>query len=110
MKKGGSDILSTNAYMYDFMLCEEYNYDCGYLETVEDYTTCANGIQLSMNETTLLELFNGLNQTLSDKLTPYLQSQGESAICGMRMFPLTLTAEESKLLLDLFMGDVIQQL
>ena len=22
MKKGGSDILSTNTYMYDFMLCE----------------------------------------------------------------------------------------
>ena len=31
IKKGGVDILSTERYLYDFFLCEEYNFDCGYL-------------------------------------------------------------------------------
>ena len=72
MKKGGSDILSTNTYMYDFMLCEEFNYDCGYQENSESYTTISNGVELTMNQTKLLEIFQSNNQTLSDKITPYL--------------------------------------
>ena len=32
LKKGGTNILSTDVYMNSFFLCEEYNYDCGYME------------------------------------------------------------------------------
>jgi hypothetical protein len=30
MKKGGSNVLSTNNYDSTFYICEEYDYDCGY--------------------------------------------------------------------------------
>ena len=50
MKKGGIDILSTETYMYDYFLCEEYNYDCGYMEDANGYILVANGIALSMSE------------------------------------------------------------
>lgn len=59
-----------------------------------------------MNQTKLLEIFQSNNQTLSDKLTPYLQTKSEQARCGMNLFPLTLTADESKLFLDFYMADL----
>lgn len=31
IKKGGIDIISKNDYDPNFFLCEEYNYDCGYV-------------------------------------------------------------------------------
>lgn len=106
MKKGGSDILSTNDYMYDFMLCEEYNHDCGYLETLNNYVTLSNGVELDFDATKLDEIFGGASSTLKDKIAPYLQAYGDQAICGMKLFPLTLTSTESVEFLDNFMGNL----
>ena len=40
--------------MYDFFLCEEYNYDCGYMPEPDSYATVANGVALSINESELV--------------------------------------------------------
>lgn len=48
MKKGGTNVLSTSTYLYDFFLCEEYNYDCGYVPEKDSFTTIANGVDLNM--------------------------------------------------------------
>ena len=48
LKKGGTDILSTSTYLYDFFLCEEYNYDCGYVPTDSSFMNIANGVSLNM--------------------------------------------------------------
>lgn len=56
MKKGGTNILSTSDYLYDFFLCEEYNYDCGYLPKSDSYVTIANGVSLDINATELANI------------------------------------------------------
>lgn len=56
MKKGGTNILSTNDYLYDFFLCEEYNYDCGYMPQSDSYVTVGNGVSLDINATELASI------------------------------------------------------
>jgi hypothetical protein len=49
IKKGGTNILSPNDYDKNFFLCEEYNFDCGYVEDDAETVSISNGIQLKMN-------------------------------------------------------------
>ena len=50
MKKGGPDVLSTDVYLYEYLLCEEFNYDCGFLEDEASPITISNGISLDITE------------------------------------------------------------
>lgn len=48
MKKGGSNVLSTNDYDASFFPCEEYNYNCGYQEDSANFLTVGDGVQLNL--------------------------------------------------------------
>lgn len=48
LKRGGSQSVLKNTYESDFYLCEEYNYNCGYLEEESDFLTIGGGMQLNM--------------------------------------------------------------
>ena len=50
MKKGGSNVLALDHYEPGFFPCEEYNFNCGYVEEQTDFLTVANGVQLNMTE------------------------------------------------------------
>lgn len=98
MKKGGSDVLSTNNYDSAFFPCEEYNYNCGYLEDQNKMLTIADGVQLN---TTYSELLNWVpsDSTLTNMIKPYLSLQGSKAQCVSTVFPLTLTDTQSNTVL-----------
>ena len=66
-KKGGSNILSTANYESNFFLCEEYNYDCGYAESISHFVTIANGMQLNLTLTELNNIISG-NSALVSKI------------------------------------------
>jgi hypothetical protein len=103
MKKGGSDVLSTNNYDSAFFPCEEYNYNCGYLEDQNKVLTIADGVQLS---TTYSELLNWVpsDSTLTNMIKPYLTLQGSKAQCVSSVFPLTLTDTQSSTVLTGFLS------
>ena len=93
LKKGGVNQLD-ESYLENYFPCEEYNYDCGYMETSESFIQCANGISLNMT----LQEFNSIpvNETLLSKIRPYIREQGQCAFCGIKMFNLELTPSESE--------------
>ena len=39
LKRGGQFIITTGTYNPSFYLCEEYNYNCGYMEKSTDFLT-----------------------------------------------------------------------
>ena len=51
LKKGGQDCVLAGTYRNSFFLCEEYNYNCGYMESETDFLTIAEGCQLNMTTT-----------------------------------------------------------
>lgn len=91
VKKGGSNILSTNDYEIYFYLCEEYNYDCGYSESIYNFVTVANGVQLNLTYAELLNILPS-QTTLTNKIKPYLSASASTLTCVGSAFPLTLTA------------------
>lgn len=44
LKRGGTSAATINSYDPSYFLCEEYNYNCGYLEQQDDYLTVAEGM------------------------------------------------------------------
>ena len=74
MKKGGSDPLSVNNYMEGFFYCEEYNYNCGYLEDLQiENLQTSNGIPLSFDYNELITNIVTNDTTLTDLIKPYLE-------------------------------------
>lgn len=94
--------------MEDFYLCEEFNYDCGYLPEDQSFATVANGCELDMDEAELLSITQSYVD-LQEKIKPYLNLQGDTAKCGMSLFPLTLLANESSYFLDKTMTNLQTQ-
>jgi hypothetical protein len=110
LKKGGSDILSTNNYDSTFFLCDEYNYDCGYAELISHFITVANGVQLNL---TLSELSSNIipgSTTLINKIKPYLSGAATNYQCVGSAFPLTLTAAESTTVLTGYLNRLASNL
>ena len=64
--------------------------------------TVANGVGLNITATELADITT-LTAT-EDKIKPYIGAHGDSAKCGMSLFPLNLTPLESKEVLDGFMA------
>lgn len=109
MKKGGSNILSTNNYDSSFYLCEEYNYDCGYSESIYNFVTIANGVQLNLTFAELLNIVPS-NTALTNKIKPYLSAPGSTLQCVGTAFPLILTASESNSVLSGFLNRLVTNL
>jgi hypothetical protein len=64
------------------------------MEEPNDYVTVANGVSLNINTTVLQDITT--LQTTYDKIYPYIGLNGDSAKCGMKIFPLQLTPVQSK--------------
>jgi hypothetical protein len=109
MKKGGSNILSTNNYDSSFYLCEEYNYDCGYSESIYNFVTIANGVQLNLTFAELLNIVPS-NTALTNKIKPYLSAVGSTLQCVGSAFPLILSASESNSVLTGFLNRLVTNL
>jgi len=91
LKKGSTDILSLSDYNKNFFLCEEYGFDCGYVENDNETISIANGIELKMNATQIDTIIPG-NASLAATLKQYLGLSAQDAKCGMKIYPLVLTA------------------
>lgn len=98
-KKGGSSAAQTNTFSQNFYLCEEYNFNCGYLEEQTDFLTIANGVQLNFTATELNQIVTS-DSALVTLITPYLGSQGERAKCLSNYFPLILTDSQSSTVMN----------
>ena len=81
--------MSTLTYTYEFFLCEQYNFDCGYTAKEGDYLTIANGVQLDITEIQLSAITT--LSTTYDKILPYIGLDPETAVCASAIFPLELT-------------------
>ena len=44
IKKGGTNVLSSSDFDKNFYLCEEYTFDCGYVEDENQSISVANGV------------------------------------------------------------------
>lgn len=108
-KKGGSLASRTNTFDQNFYLCEEYNFNCGYLEEKTDYLTIANGVQLSFTATELNHIVTS-DSALVTLITPYLGSQGERAQCLSSYFPLVLTDSQSSTVLNGYLARLASNL
>lgn len=71
LKKGGTDVLSTNNYDPTHFVCENYDYDCGYAVDIYKFITIANGVQLNLTYAELLNIVPS-DATLTNKIKPYL--------------------------------------
>jgi hypothetical protein len=91
IKKGGSNVLSTADYDKNFFLCEEFTFDCGYVEDDNESVSVANGIQLRFTHAEIDAILPG-NLTLANTIKRYLNLTATEAKCGMKVFPLTLTS------------------
>ena len=91
IKKGGSNVLSTADYDKNFFLCEEFTFDCGYVEDDNQSVSVANGIQLRFTHAEIDAILPG-NLTLANTIKRYLNLTATEAKCGMKVFPLTLTS------------------
>jgi hypothetical protein len=91
LKRGYSDILSIGDYEKNFFLCEEYTFDCGYVEFDNETVSIGNGIQLDMNEEGIDQILP-VNTSLAEYLKHFLHLNATEAKCGMKVFPLALTA------------------
>lgn len=98
-KKGGSFAIQTNTFDQNFYLCEEYNFNCGYLEDQTDFLTIANGVQLNLTTMELNQIVTS-DSALVALITPYLGSQGERAQCLSNYFPLVLTDSQSSTVMN----------
>jgi hypothetical protein len=70
IKKGGSNALSAADYDKNFFLCEEYNFDCGYVEDDTESVSVANGIQLRFTPAEI-DAILPLNVSLANALKRY---------------------------------------
>jgi len=109
MKKGGSNVLSTNNYDASFFPCEEYNFNCGYLEESTHFLTVANGVQLNLTYSELLNCVPS-DATLTNTLRPYLGLSPSAAICVSNVFPLQLTDSQSVALLNGYLNRLVSNL
>ena len=91
--------MQTNTYNTNFFLCEEYNYNCGYMEQENDFLTIAEGVELNMTTTELAQVVPS-DATLRALVTPYLGASGSRATCLSNFFPLTLTDAQSSTFLS----------
>lgn len=78
LKRGGFSAANVNSYDPSYFLCEEYNYNCGYLEEEDDYLTVAEGMELGITTTELTAIVPS-NSALRAKVQPYLMTQGSRA-------------------------------
>lgn len=67
----------------------------------DSYVTVANGVSLNITAAELADITT--LTTTENKIKPYIGAHGDTAKCGMLLFPLTLTPTESKEVLDGFM-------
>jgi hypothetical protein len=106
MKKGGSNVLSPNDYDSTFFPCEEYNYNCGYQENSTNFLTVADGLQLNLTYSELLNCVPS-DSTLTNTVKPYLGLSGASAQCVSNVFPLQLTDTQSSTLLTGYLNRLV---
>ena len=109
LKKGSSDILSLADYNKNFFVCEEYAFDCGYVENENETISIANGIELTMNASQIDTILPA-NSTLATKIKMYLGLNAQDAKCGMKIYPLTLTAVESDLFFTNYMNLLVSDI
>lgn len=109
MKKGGSNVLSTNDYDASFFPCEEYNFNCGYQEDSPDFLTVGDGVQLNLTYSELLNCVPS-DATLTNTIKPYLGLSASSAQCVSKVFPLQLTDVQSVTLLTGYLNRLVANL
>ena len=87
-------MVATGTYDVSFFPCEEYNYNCGYMEESNDYLTIANGVQLNLTSSEFSTIAGG-DATIIGIVQPFLGRHGTSASCLTKYFSLLLTDAQS---------------
>jgi hypothetical protein len=105
LKKGGQNCVTQGTYQPQFYLCDEYNYNCGYMEASLDFLTLGEGVQLNLTTAELAQVVPS-DATLRTLVTPYLGANGSRATCLSNFFPLILTDTQS----DTFMNGFLTRL
>lgn len=108
LKKGGSNVLSTSDYDSAFFPCEEYNFNCGYIEKPANFLTVADGVQLNLTYTQFCNFVS--DTTIRSLVKPYLGSQGSSAQCVSSVFPLQLSDIQCNSILTGYLNRLVTNL